>query len=93
MKVAHRPGLSGSPGCVRAAVARRDYDDRRRRQTQGQAKAKVEGVYRGRVEDKARNDGIAAMLRVGSSNSQIQAATGCGRATMARIAKRAVEVA
>lgn len=78
---------------VLAAVARKDYDDRRRRQSQGQARAKAEGAYRGRQEDKARNDGIAAMLRAGSSYSQIQAATGCGRATVAKIAKRAAEVA
>lgn len=78
---------------VLAAVARKDYDDRRRRQAQGQARAKAEGAYRGRQEDKARNDGIAAMLRAGSSYSQIQAATGCGRATVAKIAKRVQQVA
>lgn len=76
---------------VLAAVARKDYDDRRRRQAQGQAKAKAEGVYRGRQEDVARNEGIAAMLRDGLSYSAIQAATGCGRATVAKIAKRQTE--
>lgn len=75
---------------VLAAVARKDYDDRRRRQAQGQARAKAEGKYRGRVENVARNDGIAAMLRSGASWSTIQAATGCSRATVAKIAKRAV---
>ena len=45
-----------------AAVARKDYEDRRRRQAQGQAGAKAEGKYRGRPEDTARNKGIAAML-------------------------------
>ena len=74
---------------VLAAVARKDYDDRRRRQAQGQAKAKAAGVYKGRQADIARNDGIAAMLRAGSSWSQVQAATGCGRATIAKIAKKA----
>jgi len=73
---------------VLAAVARKDYDDRRRRQAQGQAKAKAEGKYKGRAENVARNDGIAAMLRSGSSWSTIQAATGCSRATVAKIAKR-----
>src|SRR5215204_2753758 len=73
---------------VLAAVARKDYDDRRRRQAQGQAKAKVEGRYRGRKANTARNDGIAAMLKAGSSWSQVQAATGCSRATIAKIAKR-----
>ena len=71
-----------------AAVARKDYEDRRRRQAQGQARAKAEGKYRGRREDRARNEGIAAMLRGGSSWSAIQAATGCSRATIAKIAKR-----
>jgi DNA invertase Pin-like site-specific DNA recombinase len=71
-----------------AAVARKDYEDRRRRQVQGQAKAKAEGLYRGRKEDAARNAGIAAMLKAGSSWSQIQAAIGCSRATIAKIAKR-----
>ena len=73
---------------VLAAVARKDYEDRRRRQAQGQAKAKAAGLYKGRKEDQARNNGIAAMLKAGSSWSQIQAATGCSRATIAKIAKR-----
>lgn len=74
---------------VLAAVARKDYEDRRRRQAQGQAKAKAEGRYRGRPENAARNAGIAAMLRAKESWSSIQAATGCSRATVAKIAKRA----
>lgn len=75
---------------VLAAVARKDYDDRRRRQQQGQAKAKIEGRYRGRAEDVKRNDGIASMLKAGISWTQIQNATGASRATVAKIAKRAV---
>jgi DNA invertase Pin-like site-specific DNA recombinase len=71
-----------------AAVARKDYEDRRRRQEQGQARAKAEGIYKGRKEDTARNAGIAAMLKAGSSWSQIQAASGCSRATISKIAKR-----
>lgn len=71
-----------------AAVARKDYDDRRRRQAQGQAKAMAEGRYRGRTEDTARNQGIARMLAAGQSWNSVQAATGCSRATIAKIAKR-----
>ena len=74
---------------VLAAVARKDYEDRRRRQAQGQAKAKAEGRYRGRPEDAKRNASIAAMLGKGLSWSQVQHATGCSRATVAKIAKRA----
>lgn len=72
-----------------AAVARKDYDDRRRRQAQGIAKAVTDGKYHGRPEDSERNAGIAAMLKGGSSWSEIQGAFGCGRATIAKIAKRA----
>jgi DNA invertase Pin-like site-specific DNA recombinase len=72
-----------------AAVARKDYEDRRRRQAQGQAKAKLEGKYRGRPEDTDRNAGIAGMLRSGMSWTAIQGATGCSRATIAKVAKRA----
>lgn len=71
-----------------AAVARKDYEDRRRRQAQGQEKAKAEGRYKGRPEDAKRNAGIAAMLKAGASWSQIQDTTGCSRATIAKIAKR-----
>ena len=62
-----------------AAVARKDYDDRRRRQAQGVAKAKAAGAYRGRPEDTDRNAGIAGMLRSGMSWTAIQGATGCNR--------------
>jgi DNA invertase Pin-like site-specific DNA recombinase len=72
-----------------AAVARKDYEDRRRRQAQGIAKAKAKGEYRGRPEDTDRNAGIAGMLKSGMSWSAIQAATGCSRATVAKLAKRA----
>lgn len=73
---------------VLAAVARKDYEDRRRRQAQGQAKAKAEGKYKGRQEDVGRNNGIAVMLKGGASWSAVQAAFGCSRATVAKIAKR-----
>jgi DNA invertase Pin-like site-specific DNA recombinase len=71
-----------------AAVARKDYDDRRRRQAQGQAKAKAAGLYKGRPEDAERNRGIAQMLAAGLSWTAIQSATGCSRGTVAKIAKR-----
>jgi DNA invertase Pin-like site-specific DNA recombinase len=72
-----------------AAVARKDYDDRRRRQAQGQAKAKAEGRYKGRPEDSERNAKIAEMLAAKQSWNTIQRFTGCSRATIAKIAKRA----
>ena len=69
-----------------AAIARKDYVDRRRRQ--GIDNAKADGVYRGRPEDLKRNSAIVAMLRGGQSWSSIIDATGYSRSTLARLAKR-----
>jgi DNA invertase Pin-like site-specific DNA recombinase len=74
-----------------AAIARKDYEDRRRRQKQGIDKAKAEGAYRGRPEDAKRNAAIVVMLRSGQSWNSIIAATGCSRSTLARLAKRREE--
>lgn len=71
-----------------AAISRKDYEDRRRRQMQGQARASAAGKYRGRPENKRRNGRIAAMLAAGTSYSAVQEATHCSRATVAKIAKR-----
>lgn len=71
-----------------AAIARKDYTDRKRRQAEGLAKAKAENRLTGRVEDAARNTSIEAMLTKGMSWGMVQAATGCGRAHVAKIAKR-----
>ena len=72
-----------------AAIARKDYDDRRRRQAQGIAKAKVNGAYLGRREDVDRNAGIAAMIGRGMSWTEVQKVTKCSRSTIAKVAKRA----
>lgn len=71
-----------------AAVARKDYEDRRRRQSQGIAKAKSEGAYKGRREDADRNAAIVKMLASGQSWNSIVQATGCSRSTLSRLAKR-----
>ena len=73
---------------VLAAVARKDYDDRRRRQAEGNAKAKAAGLFKGRQENRGRNDGIAAMLRAGASYQQVMDAVGCSRGTVAKIQAR-----
>lgn len=76
-----------------AAVARKDYEDRRRRQAEGQARAKADGKYRGRPANEKRNQAIMGMLANGTSWSAIQAATGCSRATIAKLAKRLLPAA
>lgn len=68
-----------------AAIARKDYDDRRRRQSQGIEKAKSQGKYKGRPEDKTRNAAILQMLENGQSWNSIIAATKCSRSTISRI--------
>jgi DNA invertase Pin-like site-specific DNA recombinase len=72
-----------------AAIARKDYEDRRRRQAQGIAKAKDQGRYKGRPEDTARNAAILKMLKAKQSWNSIVAATGASRSTLARLAARA----
>jgi DNA invertase Pin-like site-specific DNA recombinase len=76
-----------------AAVARKDYDDRRRRAAQGIAKAKAEGRYKGRPENVSRNAGIAAQLRGGARWTEIQKSMGVSRATIAKISRRAAMAA
>ena len=73
---------------VLAAVARKDYTDRRRRQAEGQAKAKAQGRYRGRPENMVRNDAIRSLLDKKASWATVMAATGCSRATVAKVAAR-----
>lgn len=71
-----------------AAIARKDYTDRRRRQAQGIAKLKAEGGYKGRKEDAERNEAIMCMLSRGDSWNHIIAATGCSRSTLSRLSHR-----
>ena len=71
-----------------AAIARKDYEDRRRRQAEGTAKAKAAGLYKGRPEDRKRNDGIAAMLRAGMPWRQVRDTLGCSMTTIAKVRKR-----
>lgn len=70
-----------------AAVARKDYEDRRRRQFQGIHKAKTEGKYQGRQPDLKRRQHIASLLRTGHSYSEIQDILGCSRHLIASVAK------
>ena len=72
---------------VLAAVARKDYEDRRRRQSEGTARAKAAGLYKGRPENKPRNSAIAAMLSDGRTWREVMAATGCSRTLLAKIVR------
>lgn len=72
-----------------AAIARKDYIDRKRRQAQGIAKLKAEGGYKGRKPDVQRNAAIMEMLQRGDSWNTIIAATGCSRSTLSRLGQQA----
>lgn len=76
-----------------AAIARKDYEDRRRRQTQGIEKAKAAGAYKGRPEDMERNAALMDMLKRGQTWASIVKATGVSTSTLSRLAKRIKEEA
>jgi DNA invertase Pin-like site-specific DNA recombinase len=71
-----------------AAVARKDYEDRRRRQSEGIEKARTEGKYRGRQINEKLHRNIAALLRDRKSYSAIVEILGCSRSTIAAVKKR-----
>lgn len=70
-----------------AAVARKDYEDRRRRQKQGIEKAKSEGRYLGRKPDLNKRANIASLLTAGHSYTSIQKILNCSRHLIADVKK------
>ena len=71
-----------------AAVARKDYQDRRRRQKEGIAKALSEGKYKGRRENTELTHKVEMLLSDGKSYSTIMHLLGCSRGTIAKVSKR-----
>ncbi|HEF0046136.1 TPA: recombinase family protein [Citrobacter freundii] len=70
-----------------AAVARKDYEDRRRRQMEGIKKAHTEGKYVGRKPDLTKRASIASLLAAGHSYSSIQQLLGCSRHLISDVRK------
>ncbi|OWQ44255.1 resolvase [Roseateles noduli] len=68
-----------------AVVARKDYTDRRRRQTQGIERAKANGLYKGRQIDAKRHEQIADLLDRGLSWTKVSDITGASRSTILRV--------
>lgn len=85
--------LNGMMLDMLAAIARKDYTDRKRRQAQGIVKAKAEGKFKGRPEDTQRNEKIAKLLQAGMSYSDIMDTVNCSRATVAKVSKSLKELA
>lgn len=74
-----------------AAFARKDYEDRRRRQAEGIAKAKEEGRYRGRPADEEKHRAIVELRKKGTPIEDIIRLSGMSRATVQRALKKARE--
>lgn len=70
-----------------AAVARKDYEDRRRRQSEGIAKAKAFGKYKGRNINPKLHQNIEALINAGKSYNEIVNLLGCSRSTISKIRK------
>jgi DNA invertase Pin-like site-specific DNA recombinase len=68
-----------------AAMARKDYLDRRRRQKEGIKANKHK--FKGRQTNKALHSSIKTLLENGLSYSQIQAQLSCSRPTIAKVKK------
>ncbi|EKN3724666.1 TPA: recombinase family protein [Yersinia enterocolitica] len=71
-----------------AAISRKDYEDRRRRQKQGIQKAMSENRYKGRPIDQELHRRIAELLSDGKSWNKVQDLIGCSRATVAKVSKK-----
>jgi len=67
-----------------AAIARKDYEDRRRRQQQGIDKAKQEGQYKGRSIDADLHRRILSCLTSGMSLRKTAETVGCALSTVQR---------
>lgn len=76
-----------------AAVARKDYTDRKRRQAEGIKTAKAKGRYNtvGRKEDESKQSSIRKLLIAKSTYSEIIEVTKCSRSLIAKVSKQLKE--
>ncbi len=74
-----------------AAIARKDYEDRRRRQAEGIAKAKTKGIYKGRPVDEALHQKVLELKGKGFSVRKTAELAGCAPSTVQRILKAATQ--
>ncbi len=75
-----------------AAIARKDYEDRRRRQAEDISKAKSEGKYRGRVPDAQKHELIRTLRLVnGKSLRETARLAGVSKMTVIRVCNNVEE--
>ena len=70
-----------------AAIARRDYEQRRLRQRQGVEKSKRNGKFKGRKRDIDQYKSILKMVDSGCTYKEIQTALSCSSSTIVRAKK------
>ncbi|AJE23517.1 recombinase family protein [Azotobacter chroococcum] len=68
-----------------AAIARKDYEQRRERQAQGIAKAKAEGAYKGRPVDEDLHKRVRELLAAGIGIRATARHAGCSTTTVLKI--------
>jgi DNA invertase Pin-like site-specific DNA recombinase len=68
-----------------AVVARKDFEDRRRRQAEGIEQAKIDGVYKGRPVNVELRNKIKVLLEVGKSIRSIADLLDCSTTTVQRV--------
>jgi DNA invertase Pin-like site-specific DNA recombinase len=68
-----------------AVVARKDYEDRRRRQAEGIAKGKAVGAYKGRPVDAKLHEKVREMLTEGKSIRKIAEFLECSTTTVQKV--------
>lgn len=68
-----------------AVVARKDYEDRRRRQAEGIAKGKADGVYKGRPIDSKLHGRISELLADGKSIRKVAELLECSTTTVQKV--------
>jgi DNA invertase Pin-like site-specific DNA recombinase len=72
-----------------AAIARKDYEQRRERQAQGIEKAKAEGRYKGRPVDVDLHRKVKRFLELGMGIRETAREAGCSTTTVLKIRDQA----
>ena len=72
-----------------AAIARKDYTDRRRRQKEGIEKAKIKKSYQGRRPDLNKHELVISLRQQGKSISETARLAGVSVRTVTRVSKKA----
>ncbi|EHN8901488.1 resolvase [Klebsiella pneumoniae] len=79
--------LNGMMLDMLAAIARKDYDDRRKKQAQGITKAKAAGRFKGRPDDVQKQARVADALKAGMTQRKVAEVCGVSLALVNKVAK------